>query len=66
MRLLGDTEAVSRGRNQRRLYKLTPEQVSAALLVGTAHIVPTGDGMYIAVVLAPKPGWQKMGQLERE
>jgi hypothetical protein len=35
------------------LYNLTPEQVSAALLAGTAHIVPTRNGMYIAVVLAP-------------
>lgn len=48
------------------LYNLTPEQVSAALLAGTAHMVPTRDGMYIALVLASQPGWQKVGQLERE
>ena len=48
------------------LYNLSPEQVSAALLAGTAHMVPTRDGMYIALVLASQPGWQKVGQLERE
>jgi len=48
------------------LYNLTPEQVSAALLAGTAHMVPTRDGMYIALVLASQPGWQKVGQLKRE
>ena len=46
------------------LYNLTPEQVSAALLAGTAHIAPTRDGLYVAVVLAPQPGWEKVGQLE--
>jgi PEGA domain-containing protein len=48
------------------LYNLTPEQVSAALLAGTARMVPSRDGVYLAVVLAPQTGWQKVGQLERE
>jgi hypothetical protein len=47
------------------LYNLTPEQVSGQLLAGTAGIVPNRDGIYVAVVLAPQPGWQKVGQLER-
>jgi tetrahydromethanopterin S-methyltransferase subunit E len=47
------------------LYNLTPEQISGALLAGTAGIVPKGDGLYVVVVLAPKPEWQKVGQLER-
>jgi hypothetical protein len=49
------------------LYKLTPEQVSASLLsAGTAGTVLPGDGVYIAVVLRPEPGWQKVGQLVRD
>src|SRR5271166_377755 len=47
------------------LYNLTPEQISGQLIAGTAGIMPTRDGLYVAVVLAPQPGWQKVGQLER-
>jgi hypothetical protein len=48
------------------LYNLTPNQVSGQLLADTAEVVLTGDGMYVAVVLAPQPGWEKVGQLERD
>jgi hypothetical protein len=48
------------------LYKLTPEQISATLLSGQASAVPSRDRLYLVVVLEPKEGWQRIGQLERE
>jgi len=49
------------------LYKLTPEQVSGTLISsGAAGIAPSRDGLYVTVVLSPQPGWQKVGQLERD
>lgn len=45
------------------LYKLTPDQV-AATLTKEQQTLKTKDGnIYIAVVLAPDPKWQKIGQL---
>ena len=48
------------------LYKLTPEQVSATLLAKSASVTTTPDGLYLAVVLSPAPGWEKVGQLRHE
>ena len=48
------------------LYKLTPEQVSATLLAKSASVATTPDGLYLAVVLSPAPGWEKVGQLRHE
>jgi len=48
------------------LYKLTPEDVNATLAAGqTSMSVDRRDQMVIAVVLAPQPGWEKIGQLAR-
>jgi hypothetical protein len=48
------------------LYKLTPEDVNATLAAGqTSMSVDRRDQMVIAVVLAPQPGWEKVGQLAR-
>ena len=47
------------------LYKLTPEQVSGTLLSQGAHVTRSAEGLCIAVVLAPQPGWERVGQLER-
>lgn len=48
------------------LYNLTPEQLSVALTAGPAGVVPKSDGLYVILVLAPKPEWQKVWQLERD
>ena len=48
------------------LYQLTPEQLSATLLAKSASLARTPDGLYVAVVLTPEPGWQKVGQLQHE
>ena len=48
------------------LYKLTPEQVSATMLTKSASLARTPDGLYVAVVMTPEPGWQKVGQLQSE
>jgi hypothetical protein len=48
------------------LYNLTPDQVSGTMLAGTAENVPTQDAVYVAVVLAPESGWEKVGQLQRD
>lgn len=49
-------DAVSGG-----LYKLTPEQITSTMT--TAAITPTKDGFYIAVVMKPEAGWEKVGYL---
>jgi hypothetical protein len=48
------------------LYKLSPEQVNSALEYGRASVVPGGDGVYVAGVREPQPGWQRVGQLARD
>lgn len=47
------------------LYKLTPEQVTATLGRAAAATQAHGqDGaLYLAVVLEPDPGWQRIGRL---
>ena len=47
------------------MYKLTPEQVSGTLLVNTAA-GSVRDGLYVVVVLEPRPEWRKIAQLQRE
>jgi hypothetical protein len=44
------------------LYKLSPDQVEAALVSGTA--MRSGDGLVVRVVLSADPSWEKIGQLE--
>ena len=51
-------DAVSGG-----MYQLTPEQVFGTLLTKSANLIRTSDGIYVALVLSPEPGWQKVGQL---
>lgn len=46
------------------LYKLTPEQIESDLKDKTASLKRTDNGMYIAVVLKAKPGWQQIDRLE--
>ncbi|MBK7208136.1 MAG: hypothetical protein IPH91_07660 [Elusimicrobia bacterium] len=46
-----------------RLYKLTPDQVAATLTKEQQTLKRKGGNIYIAVVLAPDPRWQKIGQL---
>ena len=45
------------------LYKLRPEQVTGTL--ATADVRSEQGGLYVAVVLAPDPSWEKVGQLTR-
>jgi hypothetical protein len=47
------------------MYQLTPEQVSGTLLVNTAA-GSVRDGLYLVVVLEPRPEWQKIAQLQRK
>jgi hypothetical protein len=43
------------------LYKLRPEQVTGTL--ATAEVRSGQGTIYVAVVLAPDPSWEKVGQL---
>lgn len=43
------------------LYKLRPEQVTGTL--ATADVRSEQGALYVAVVLAPDPSWEKVGQL---
>lgn len=43
------------------LYKLRPEQVTGTL--STADVRSDQGTIYVAVVLAPDPSWEKVGQL---
>ena len=47
------------------LYKLTPEQLNAALAKQTASVAPTKDGFYVVLVPAAENGRLKVGQLQR-
>jgi len=48
------------------MYKLTPEDVNATLPAGaTSMSVDRRDQLTVVVVLAPRPGWEKIGQLAR-
>ena len=44
------------------LYKLSPDDVQATLVSGTA--MRTGDGLVVLVVLSADPSWEKIGQME--
>ena len=48
------------------MYKLEPEQLSGVLQANNAVVTPNRDGIYMVVVLAPEPGWQKIAQLQRQ
>lgn len=49
------------------MYKLSPEQLSAALGATTAASVKEGpEGIYVVVVLKPDADWIKVAQLERD
>ena len=45
------------------MYKLTPEQVQATLQNSGAVSIMRKGNLYVAVVLKPDPGWEKIGQL---
>jgi hypothetical protein len=45
------------------MYKLDPEQVSAALTNRNAAVTKVQDGVYLFAVLQPQADWQKIGQL---
>ena len=48
------------------MYKLTPEQVEASLKANPKAISQVkGEGLILAVALAPDPSWQKIAQLSR-
>jgi hypothetical protein len=46
------------------MYKLTPEQISAELRNGNLSLNENNDGFFIAIVLEPKPEWEKIGSLK--
>ena len=47
------------------LYKLTPDQISGELRKEGQTSLLHDDQLYVAVVLAPDPRWEKIGQLEK-
>lgn len=47
------------------MYKLTPEQISASMMSGSANVSQPGSGIYVAVVLRAQPDWQRIGTLQR-
>ena len=48
------------------MYKLDPEEIHARLSRSSITSADVKDGtIYIAIVLAPDPSWEKIGQLER-
>ena len=47
------------------MYKLSPEQLTAELRIGTASVESKGDKIYIGVTLNPNPNWTKIGTLEK-
>jgi len=46
------------------LYKLTPEQIKGDLKDNSVTVTSAENQFFIAVVLNPKPGWKKIGQLK--
>ena len=48
------------------MYRLEPEQVSAALATTQASVVQPGDGLFVIATLKPDPSWRKIAQLEHE
>ena len=47
------------------LYKLSPEQVAGQMGKRTANAV-TREGLYVRVVMAADPSWEKVGQMRIE
>ncbi|MEL7298004.1 MAG: PEGA domain-containing protein [Pseudomonadota bacterium] len=47
-------------------YKLTPEQIEAELLAGSANAKVNSEGLYVFVALEPNPAWEQIGQLARQ
>ncbi len=45
------------------LYKLTPAEVNTVLRSNKQGALYRDNMLYVAVVLEPNPGWQKIGQL---
>jgi len=45
-------------------YKIKPEQVSAQLSRAAASATLTDGTLYVVLVRAPDPSWEKVGQLE--
>ncbi len=45
------------------MYKLTPEQIEAELRAPLTNSVIGDDGLFIAVVLNPKPSWERIDSL---
>jgi len=48
------------------MYKLTPDQVSAAMGQTTTYIEKNKENMYLAVSLTPDPSWEKIGELTKK
>jgi heptaprenylglyceryl phosphate synthase len=47
------------------MYKLSPDQLSATLSVGShASVSKTSDGIYLIAVLKPENDWVKIAQLQ--
>jgi len=47
------------------MYKLSPEELSAALGATSAEsVTKSGDGIYVIAVLKPEANWVKVAQLE--
>lgn len=46
------------------MYKLSPEELSAALGATSAIVTKSADGIYVVVVLKPQATWVKVAQLE--
>jgi predicted small secreted protein len=47
------------------MYKLTPDQIQAELRSSSTTTMQVKDGIYFAVVLQPRSGWEKIGQLQK-
>jgi len=48
------------------IYKLTPDQVAAALRKGDVSSGSEGGMLYLGIVLEPEPEWEKVGSLAVE
>jgi len=47
------------------IYRLTPEQIQAELHENQMNVVKRGSNSYVAIVMKPKPSWEKIGQLQK-
>lgn len=46
------------------MYKLSPEQINAALSQGNASFLQKSNQIYVAVTMKADPSWQKVGYLQ--